>query len=71
VRAHSQRFGGSHAQRDILQLTATEAALRAGRRSLARALIGERLSLKPRSGFNRQLLERSQLLGADEDSRAA
>jgi tetratricopeptide (TPR) repeat protein len=71
VRAYAQRFGGSHAQRDILQLTATEAALRAGRRSLARALIGERLSLKPRSGFNRQLLERSQLLGADEDSRAA
>ena len=65
------RFGGSHAQRDLLQLTATEAALRAGRRSLARALIGERLALKPRSEFNRQLLERTQVLGTDEDTRAA
>jgi hypothetical protein len=71
VRAYAQRFGGSHAQRDLLQLTATEAALRAGRRSLARALVGERLSLKPRSVFNRQLLERTQLLSPGEDSRAA
>ena len=71
IRAFAQRFGGSHAQRDLLQLTATEAALRAGRRSLARALIGERLALKPRSEFNRQLLERTQVLGTDEDTRAA
>ena len=30
IRGFAQRFGGSHAQRDLLQLTATEAALRAG-----------------------------------------
>jgi tetratricopeptide (TPR) repeat protein len=71
IRGFAQRFGGSHAQRDLLQLTATEAALRAGRHSLARALVGERLTLKPRSGFNRQLLERAQVLGTDEDTRAA
>ena len=71
IRPFAQRFGGSHAQRDLLQLTATEAALRAGRRSLARALIGERLALKPRSEFDRQLLERTQVLGTDEDTRAA
>jgi tetratricopeptide (TPR) repeat protein len=71
VRASAQRFGGSHAQRDLLQLTATEAALRGGRRSLARALVGERLAQKPRSGFNRHQLERTRMLGADEDIRAA
>ncbi|HEU4781060.1 MAG TPA: tetratricopeptide repeat protein [Steroidobacteraceae bacterium] len=67
VRAIAQRFGGSHAQRDLLQLTATEAALRAGRRSLARALVAERLAIKPRSEFNGGLLERCQSLNPDED----
>jgi hypothetical protein len=71
VRAYANRFGGSHAQRDLLQLTATEAALRGGRRSLARALVGERLAQKPRSDFNRHQLERTQVLVADEDIRAA
>jgi tetratricopeptide (TPR) repeat protein len=71
VRPFAHRFGGSHAQRDLLQLTTTEAAFRAGRRSLARALVAERQSLKPRSDFNRGLLERVQLLGGDEQTRAA
>lgn len=71
TRAHAQRFGGSHAQRDLLQLTATEAALRAGHRSLARALITERLAQKPHSRFNHRLFERTQVLGPGEDSRAA
>jgi tetratricopeptide (TPR) repeat protein len=65
VRPFAHRFGGSHAQRDLLQLTATEAALRAGRQPLARALIAERLALKPQSAFNLQLLERAQMLGLD------
>jgi hypothetical protein len=63
VRPFAHRYGGSHAQRDLLQLTATEAALRAGRQSLARALIAERLALKPQSTLNLQLLERAQMLG--------
>jgi tetratricopeptide (TPR) repeat protein len=71
VRAFANRFGGSHAQRDLLQLTATEAALRAGRRSLARALVAERLAQKPRSEFNLLQLERVRVLGVEEDSRAA
>jgi tetratricopeptide (TPR) repeat protein len=66
ARPFAHRYGGSHAQRDLLQLTLTEAALRAGRQSLARALVAERLALKPRSAFNLQLLERAQMLGADE-----
>jgi hypothetical protein len=62
VRAFAHRYGGSHAQRDLLQLTVTEAALRAGRQSLANALVAERLAHKPQSHFNRQLLERAQML---------
>jgi tetratricopeptide (TPR) repeat protein len=62
VRAFAHRYGGSHAQRDLLQLTVTEAALRAGRQSLANALVAERLAHKPQSHFNRQLLERVQML---------
>jgi hypothetical protein len=68
VRAYAHRFGGSHAQRDILQLTVTESALRAGRQSLARALIAERLALKQQSSFNQELLERALLLETDERS---
>ena len=64
VRAYAHRYGGSHAQRDLLQLTATEAALRAGRTSVASALIAERLANKPHSAFNLQLLERAQMLAA-------
>jgi hypothetical protein len=70
VRGFSNRFGGSHAQRDILQLTLTEAALRSGKRSLARALISERLFAKPRSEFNRGLLHRTEQAGT-EGVRAA
>lgn len=33
----ASRFGGSHAQRDVIHLTAVEAAIRAGDRGLARA----------------------------------
>ncbi|HEX7116427.1 MAG TPA: tetratricopeptide repeat protein [Steroidobacter sp.] len=71
VRGFAHRFGGSHAQRDLLQLTATEAALRAGRRSTARALITERLAFKPRSDFNRRLFERANQPASGEEARAA
>jgi hypothetical protein len=71
VRGFASRFGGSHAQRDILQLTVTEAALRAGKRSLARALIAERLAQKPRSEFNRRLVHRTEYAASVEGTRAA
>ncbi|MGC2856061.1 tetratricopeptide repeat protein [Novispirillum sp. DQ9] len=56
-RLHAARFiansfGGSNAQRDIIDWTLTEAALRGGLRDVARALVNERLALKPRSGLN-------------------
>jgi hypothetical protein len=59
VRPVAQRFGGSHAQRDLLQLTLLEAALRDGRRSLARALMAERLASKPASPFNLAMTRRA------------
>ncbi|HEX7812569.1 MAG TPA: tetratricopeptide repeat protein, partial [Burkholderiales bacterium] len=47
LRLVASRFGGSHAQRDIINLTLIEAALRGGRLTLARALASERTALKP------------------------
>jgi tetratricopeptide (TPR) repeat protein len=52
-------FGGSHAQRDIIDWTLTEAALRGGLRDLAAALAHERLALKPHSPINRSFLYRA------------
>ena len=52
VRPVAHRFGGSHAQRDIIALTLLEAALRAGESRLARSLAAERTDLKPASPFN-------------------
>ena len=59
VRPVAHRFGGSHAQRDVIHLTLVEAALRAGRSPLARALAAERVDLKPESPFNRLLASRA------------
>jgi hypothetical protein len=42
VRNHAHRFGGSHAQRDVIDLTLIEAARRAGQQRLAAALLAER-----------------------------
>lgn len=58
VRAKAQRFGGSHAQRDAISLTLVEAALRAGRKEQAAALIAERQALKPSSAYNKNLATR-------------
>ena len=44
-------FGGSHAQRDALQRTLLEAALRSGRYELARALTSERLGVRDSSVY--------------------
>ena len=45
-------FGGSNAQRDIIDWTLTEAAIRSKRSVLAQALAHERLALKPHSPIN-------------------
>ena len=46
VRDIAYRFGGSHAQRDVIDLTLIEAALRSGQKALAAALAAERLSAR-------------------------
>ena len=49
IRSTAHRFGGSHAQRDLIDLTLIAAALRGDDRPLAVALTTERLALRPRS----------------------
>ena len=55
VRGIAQRFGGSHAQRDVLSLTALTAAIRGGFRATAEALSAERLAHKPQSPWAQRL----------------
>jgi len=59
IRSYAHRFGGSHAQRDLLDLTLIEGALRGGDRSLAAALAAERATLRPRSPLARRFVERA------------
>jgi hypothetical protein len=58
------RIGGSHAQRDIVDWTLTEAALRGGMRDVALALAHERLDGRPRSVVNRNFLQRAERIAA-------
>jgi hypothetical protein len=60
VRYIAHRFGGSHAQRDIIDWTLTEAAVRAGWGEVGEALAAERLTLKPYSPVNQGFLRRSR-----------
>jgi hypothetical protein len=46
VRSHAHRFGGSHAQRDLIDLTLVEAAARSGQDRLVAALLAERADRK-------------------------
>jgi tetratricopeptide (TPR) repeat protein len=47
IRDAASAVGGSHAQRDVIDLTLIAAAARAGDQELARALAGERTARKP------------------------
>ena len=58
VRHIAHRCGGSLAQCDLIQLTFVEAALRANKANLARALVAERAAQKPSSRLNRRLQQR-------------
>lgn len=64
VRGIAQRFGGSHAQRDILSLTALHAAIRGGLKQTAEAFASERVAHKPESPWARNLAERARKLKA-------
>lgn len=64
VRFVANQFGGSHAQRDVIDWTLTEAAIRSGMRDVALALSHERLALKPHSPVNREFVKRASALTA-------
>ena len=64
VRSDLWRIGGSHVQRDVVDWTLTEAAVRAGMGDVALALANERLGARPRSAVNRQFLRRTKQIAA-------
>jgi tetratricopeptide (TPR) repeat protein len=66
TRGIAQRFGGSHAQRDVLSLTALHAAMRAGMRGTTDAFIAERLAHKPTSPWARRLRTRAETFAAPD-----
>jgi hypothetical protein len=61
VRALAARFGGSHAQRDLVDQTLLAAAAQGGRRDIGRALINERSMAKPVTPLTRHWIERLAL----------
>jgi hypothetical protein len=72
IRRTAHRFGGSHAQRDVIQRTLTDSAIRAGRLDLARTLVDERLSERDTSVYG--WLQRARVLssmGNVEEAHAA
>ena len=56
------QIGGSHAQRDVVDWTLAEAAVRAGQRDVALALAHERLAARPRSAPNRRFLRHAEAI---------
>jgi tetratricopeptide (TPR) repeat protein len=59
IRHQAHRFGGSHAQRDLIDLTLLEAALRGDDPALARGLAAERAALRPHSPLAQRLARRT------------
>jgi len=62
IRGHAQRFGGSHAQRDLIDLSLLEGALRGGQQALALGLAFERRSLRPVSALRQRSWRRALAL---------
>jgi tetratricopeptide (TPR) repeat protein len=59
IRGLAHRFGGSHAQRDVIDLTLIEAAHRGQDTPLSRALAAERHELRPESPLSQLFMDRS------------
>lgn len=57
ARAQSQRLGGSHAQRDVIDQTLLAACARGSRKALGRALLNERVLGKPVTPLTRHWQE--------------
>lgn len=64
IRSIAYRFGGSHAQRDVIDLTLIEAAFRAGETHLAAALSAERAVARPDSPLSQLFMRRAAALAA-------
>ena len=64
VRFDLWQIGGSYAQRDVVNWTLNEAAIRAGHRDIALSLANERLAARPRSAPNRRFLQQAEALAA-------
>jgi hypothetical protein len=64
VRFDLWQIGGSHAQRDVVDWTLTEAAIRAGQREVALSLAHQRLATRARSAPNRRFLRHAQAIAA-------
>lgn len=64
VRSLAHRFGGSNAQRDVIDLTLIEAAIRSGAQNLAAALAAERLDLRHDSPLSQLFVRRAESLSA-------
>lgn len=62
ARPHLMLLGGSYAQRDVIDWTMTEAAIRAGIRPVALALANERIALRPESLPNKRFLAEAEAL---------
>ena len=60
ARPHLMLLGGSYAQRDVIDWTMTEAAIRAGMRPVAVALAHERIALRPESLPNKRFLAEAE-----------
>jgi tetratricopeptide (TPR) repeat protein len=58
------KMGGSNAQRDIVDWTLAEAAVRAGQRDIALSLAHERLATRPESIPNRRFLQEAMAITA-------
>jgi tetratricopeptide (TPR) repeat protein len=63
VEANLWRMGGSIAQRDLVEWTLTEAAIRSGQRNVALSLANERLAMRPESVVNQRFMERAAAVG--------
>lgn len=70
-RAIANSFGGSHAQRDVIDWTLVEAALRANNRGVAEAIAQERIALKPLSPLNNGYLRRAKAAALTPETLAA
>jgi tetratricopeptide (TPR) repeat protein len=64
VRFDLWQIGGSYAQRDVVDWTLTEAAVRAGQRDVAVSLAHERLATRPLSAPNRRFLHLAEAIAA-------